>query len=231
MTAEALGAQQYVPEPATLEDLRAAVHDCRGCDLYRHATQAVFSKGPADAEMVFVGEQPGDVEDRRGEPFVGPAGRLLARAVSDVGMDPDRIYVTNAVKHFKFRTDERGKRRIHQNPSRLEVLACRPWLTAEFAVLEPRVIVALGATAGQALVGPSFRVTRMRGQVMPWPASAEDPERFPASDPLAVLVPTVHPSAILRADDRDAAYEAFVADLTVAAEALRHGDKLGRGKV
>jgi DNA polymerase len=227
MAAEAPGAQQFVPQPASLDDLRAAVQHCRGCDLYRHATQAVFSKGPADAEMVFVGEQPGDVEDRRGEPFVGPAGRLLARAVSDVGLDPDRIYVTNAVKHFKFRLDQRGKRRIHQNPSRLEVVACRPWLTAEFADLKARVIVALGATAGQALVGPSFRVTKSRGQVLPWPASAERPEQFPASDPAAVLVPTVHPSAILRADDRETAYGAFVDDLTVAARALRRGHKVG----
>jgi uracil-DNA glycosylase family protein len=227
MTAEPVGAEKFVPESASLDDLRTAVQQCRGCDLYRHATQAVFSKGPADAEMVFVGEQPGDVEDRRGEPFVGPAGRLLARAVSGVGLDPDRIYVTNAVKHFKFRLDQRGKRRIHQNPGRLEVVACRPWLTAEFAELTARVIVALGATAGQALVGPSFRVTRSRGQVLPWPGSAEHPEQFPATDPPAVLVPTVHPSAILRADDRETAYDAFVDDLTVAAEALRRGDELG----
>jgi uracil-DNA glycosylase len=231
LSAEPQGAQRFVPDAASLEDLRSAVQQCRGCDLYRHATQAVFSKGPTDAELVFVGEQPGDVEDRRGEPFVGPAGRLLSRAVSDIGLDPDRIYTTNAVKHFKFRPDQRGKRRIHQNPSRLEVVACRPWLTAEFAVLEPRVIVALGATAGQALVGPSFRVTRSRGQMLPWPASAEHPEQFPAADPPAVLVPTVHPSAILRADDRDAAYAAFVADLTVAAEALRGRDKLGGPEV
>jgi uracil-DNA glycosylase family protein len=227
MTAEPVGAEKFVPESASLDDLRAAVQHCRGCDLYRDATQAVFSKGPADAEMVFVGEQPGDVEDRRGEPFVGPAGRLLSRAVGDVGLDPERIYVTNAVKHFKFRLDQRGKRRIHQNPSRLEVVACRPWLTAEFADLRARVIVALGATAGQALVGPSFRVTKMRGQVLPWPASAERPEQFPAADPPSVLVPTVHPSAILRADDRETAYGAFVDDLAVAAEELRRGHKLG----
>jgi DNA polymerase len=220
MTAKPNGAQAFVPESASLDDLRTAVAGCRGCDLYRDATQAVFSRGPADADLVFVGEQPGDVEDRRGEPFVGPAGRLLARAVAEIGLDPDRTYVTNAVKHFKFRPDSRGKRRIHQNPGRLEVLACRPWLTAEFALLQPRVVVALGAPAAQALAGPSFRVTTSRGQVLPWPASADDPTTFPATDPPAVLVATVHPSAVLRADDREAAYSAFVADLAVAASAL-----------
>jgi DNA polymerase len=221
MTTQPPGAQKFVPEGASLDELGVAVQACRGCDLYRNATQAVFSKGPPDATMVLVGEQPGDVEDRRGEPFVGPAGNLLSRALRDVDLDPGSVYVTNAVKHFKFRPDQRGKRRIHQNPSRMEVVACRPWLTAEFGLLRPRVVVALGATAGQALVGPAFRVTRSRGQVLPWPASAERPEQFPTSDPPAVLVPTVHPSAILRADDRESAYAAFVADLKVAAEASR----------
>ena len=216
-----VGAQAFVPPDASLGELRQAANACRGCDLYRNATQAVVSRGPENATIVFVGEQPGDVEDRRGEPFVGPAGRLLSRAVGDLDLDPDAIYVTNAVKHFKFRPDARGKRRIHQNPSRLEVVACRPWLTAEFARLRPRVVVALGATAAQALAGPAFRVTRSRGQLLPWPASAEHPEDFPTTDPPAVLMATVHPSAILRADDRETAYEAFVADLSVAAGALR----------
>jgi DNA polymerase len=220
-----MSAREYVPDSASLEDLRSAVQGCRGCDPYRNATQAVFSRGPVDAPMVFVGEQPGDVEDRRGEPFVGPAGRLLARAVEEIGLEPERMYVTNAVKHFKFRPDARGKRRIHQNPSRTEVVACRPWLTAEFALLRPRVVVALGATAAQALTGPSFRVTRSRGQVLPWPGSAEHPEQFPAYDPPAVFVATVHPSAILRADDRDTAYAAFVADLEVAAKAVGDADR------
>jgi uracil-DNA glycosylase len=214
------GAEAFVPADASMDELREAVSGCRGCDLYRDATQAVFSKGPLDAAMVFVGEQPGDVEDRQGEPFVGPAGRVLARALADVGVDADRVYVTNAVKHFKWRPDSRGKRRIHQKPSRIEVVACRPWLVAEFARLTPRVVVALGATAGQALAGPSFRVTQVRGQLLPWPGSAQHPDDFPTRDAAAVLVATFHPSAILRADDQAAAYADLVADLTTAAGVL-----------
>jgi uracil-DNA glycosylase family protein len=207
-----------VPAGADLETLRLAARSCTGCDLYRDATQTVFGRGHARARVVMVGEQPGDVEDKRGEPFVGPAGVLLRKAVGDVGLDPDDVYITNAVKHFKFRTA--GKRRIHQTPDRVEIVACRPWLLAEFAQLDPRVVVALGATAGQALLGPSFRVTKSRGVLMPWPESAYHPEDFAQAGGTAQVLATLHPSAILRADDRDAAYEGFVKDLQIAAAAL-----------
>jgi DNA polymerase len=204
----------------TLDRLREAAAGCRGCDLYQGANQVVFSAGPPDAAVVMVGEQPGDVEDKAGEPFVGPAGRLLRRAMEEVGVDPDHTYLTNAVKHFKFHVDRGGKRRLHDTPKRTEIVACRPWLLAEFAVLRPRVVVALGAVAGQALVGPSFRVTKARGQLLDWPGTADRPEEYPSTDPPARLVATVHPSAVLRADDRDAAYAAFLADLTAAASVL-----------
>jgi DNA polymerase len=208
----------FVPAGADLDTLRLAARTCHGCDLYRDATQTVFGRGSAGARMVFVGEQPGDVEDQRGEPFVGPAGVLLRRAVGELGLDPDDLYITNAVKHFKFRPA--GKRRIHQTPDRTEIVACRPWMLAEFAQLDPRIVVALGATAGQALMGPSFRVTRSRGVLMPWPESAYHPEDFAQAGGAAQILATLHPSAILRADDREAAYEGFVKDLRVAAEAL-----------
>jgi uracil-DNA glycosylase len=204
-----------------VEELRAAARDCRGCDLYRHATQVVFSSGAADAPVVFVGEQPGDVEDRRGQPFVGPAGAVLARALAEVGIDPEQTYLTNAVKHFKFRPAPRGKRRIHDKPGPVEIGACRPWLTAEFRVLRPRLVVALGATAAQALAGPSFRVTRTRGQLLPWPDVAQHPEDFPKLDPPARFMATIHPSAVLRSDDRDEAYAGFAADLAAGAAVLR----------
>jgi DNA polymerase len=204
--------QSFVPTGGDLEQLRAAARDCQGCHLYADATQTVFSRGDSRARVVLVGEQPGDVEDQRGEPFVGPAGVLLRRAVGDVGLDPADLYITNAVKHFKFTRSGTGKRRIHQTPDRIEITACRPWLLAEFAQLAPRVVVALGATAGQALLGPSFRVTRSRGVLMPWPESAYRPEDF-AQPAGAQIMATLHPSAILRADDRDAAYAGFVKDL------------------
>jgi DNA polymerase len=177
------------------------------------------------ARVVFVGEQPGDVEDRKGEPFVGPAGQLLDRAVSETGLDPADIYITNAVKHFKHKATGSGKRRLHQTPDAADVAACRPWLLAEFALLSPSVVVALGATAGKALFGPSFRVTRARGVLMPWPASAHDPAAFGDSDEetdsaSAYALATIHPSAVLRADDRGAAYQGLVSDLKVAAAAL-----------
>jgi uracil-DNA glycosylase len=208
----------FVPAGADLEALRLAARSCTGCDLYRNATQTVFGRGGSAARVVFVGEQPGDVEDKRGEPFVGPAGVLLRRAVGDVGLDPDDLYITNAVKHFKFK--ESGKRRIHQTPDRVEIMACRPWLLAEFAQLDPKIVVALGATAGQALLGPSFRVTKSRGVLMPWPESAYHPEDFAQPGGSAQVLATLHPSAILRADDRDTAYAGFVKDLQVAADAL-----------
>jgi len=222
------GAAAFVPDKGGLDDLRTAARSCKGCHLFRNATQTVFGRGDASARLVLVGEQPGDVEDQRGLPFVGPAGLLLRRAVGEVDLDPAEIYITNAVKHFKFTQSGAGRRRIHQTPDRTEIVACRPWLVAEFARLDPKVVVVLGATAAQAILGPTFRVTRSRGVLMPWPASAhpaEDftppprPGRAPRAD--AVVMATLHPSAILRADDRDKAYAGFVADLAVAANALR----------
>jgi uracil-DNA glycosylase family protein len=195
------GALPFVPAHATLPVLRDAVQLCRGCDLYRHATQAVLGEGPAKAALVLVGEQPGNDEDLKGQPFVGPAGRVLDRALEEAGIERDSVYVTNAVKHFKF--EERGKRRIHKKPSMGEVRACYPWLEAELAILQPRTVGCLGATAAQAILGNQFRVTKERGR------------------PIEVLsigtvVATVHPSAILRAPDaeqRDAEYHRFVSDL------------------
>jgi uracil-DNA glycosylase family protein len=223
------GAQQFIPPQAdTLDELKAAAAGCRGCELYRDASQTVFGRGAEDARVVLVGEQPGDMEDQKGLPFVGPAGRLLRKAVDDAGLDPAGIYLTNAVKHF--RHELRGKRRIHQTPDRVHITACRPWLVAEFARLRPQIVVVLGATAAKALLGPSFRVTRQRGELMPWPASAQHPEDFTrvpvdsagkvADAPPAQLLATIHPSAVLRADDQDKAYAGLVADFTIAARAL-----------
>ena len=218
-------AAEFVPAGATMDKLRAAALGCTGCDLHKGTTQTVFSKGPVGARLVFVGEQPGDVEDRRGQPFVGPAGQLLDRAVAEAGLDPTDIYTTNAVKHFKFRSSGEGNRRIHQTPDAVDVAACRAWLIAEFELLSPDVVVALGATAGRALFGPTFRVTRSRGVLMPWPASAAEPGAFahPGDDGTresAYAMATLHPSAVLRADDQDAAFEGLVADLRLAGGAL-----------
>jgi DNA polymerase len=211
------GADKWVPPDARdLDQLKSAAADCRGCELYEDATQTVFGRGAAHARVVFVGEQPGDVEDRQGLPFVGPAGHLLRQAVDDAGIDPATVYITNAVKHFRF--ELRGKRRIHHTPGPAHIAACRPWLVAEFSLLAPELVVLLGATAAKALLGPSFRVTRSRGQLMPWPASAQHPEDFPVAQIQALA--TIHPSAVLRADDRDAAYQGLVDDLKVAAGAL-----------
>ncbi|MFI9642962.1 UdgX family uracil-DNA binding protein [Micromonospora sp. NPDC051925] len=223
------GAQQFIPPQAdTLAELRAAATGCRGCELYRDATQTVFGRGDERARVVFVGEQPGDLEDQKGLPFVGPAGRLLRRAVDDAGLDPAHLYITNAVKHF--RHELRGRRRIHQTPDRVHITACRPWLVAEFARLRPELVVVLGATAAKALLGPAFRVTRQRGQLLPWPAAAEHPQDFTrvpvdsagtlADAPAARMLATIHPSAVLRADNQDVAYRGLVDDLTVAARAL-----------
>jgi uracil-DNA glycosylase len=212
-----IGAQEWVPPNAqSIDELKAAAADCRGCELYQNATQTVFGRGAPHAKIVFVGEQPGDVEDQQGLPFVGPAGRLLREVVDDAGIDPTSVYITNAVKHFRF--EQRGKRRIHQNPGPAHIAACRPWLVAEFSLLQPQVVVALGATAARALFGPAFRVTRSRGQLMPWPASAQHPEDFPIAEIEALA--TIHPSAVLRADDRDTAYKGLVEDLRVAAAAV-----------
>lgn len=229
-TESAPGAQEFIPPRAdTIDQLRAAAADCRGCELYRDATQTVFGRGDESARVVFVGEQPGDMEDRQGLPFVGPAGRVLRRAVDDAGIPADRVYITNAVKHFRF--ELRGKRRIHQTPDRVHITACRPWLVAEFARLRPELIVVLGATAAKALLGPAFRVTKQRGELMSWPAAAQRPEDFTqvpvdsagtvTDAPGTRLLATIHPSAVLRADNQDVAYDGLVADLTVAARVLR----------
>jgi uracil-DNA glycosylase len=207
-----MDASSQVPANADLGALRDAAATCTGCGLYRDATQTVFGAGPAHARFLLVGEQPGDAEDRAGEPFVGPAGRLLDRALVDAGIDRDEAYVTNAVKHFKFVPAERGKRRIHKTPSRTEVVACRPWLLAELAAIGPEVLVCLGATAAKSLLGPGFRITAHRGEVL------DPPDEL---DLTARVLATAHPSSVLRAPDREDAYRALVADLRSAAAASR----------
>jgi len=180
------GAAPFVPRNATLDELRAAGARCEGCELFRRATQMVFGRGPADARVVLVGEQPGDQEDLKGAPFVGPAGEVLDRALAEVGLDRAQVYVTNAVKHFSF--VERGKRRIHQTPRLPEIAACRPWLEAELEVIKPRILGCLGATAARAIFGPEFRLLRQRGQFLPTRWSPK-------------TIATLHPSAVLRGQD------------------------------
>jgi uracil-DNA glycosylase family protein len=195
----------------TLTRLAHDAAGCRACDLYRNATQTVFGEGPQEAELMLVGEQPGDREDLTGRPFVGPAGRVLDNALALAGIDRDRVYVTNAVKHFKWHA--RGKRRIHDKPNREEVAACRPWLDAELAAVRPRVLILLGATAAQALLGTTFRVTRDRGKPMTGTEFAEQ------------VLATVHPSSIVRirdATERADAERALAADLQTAANLLTH---------
>ena len=201
-------AADFIPPRPTLPKLRAAAAGCRGCDLWVNATQTVFGEGPKTASVVFVGEQPGDLEDRLGHPFVGPAGRLLDSALVEAGIDRSGVYVTNSVKHFKFVPIERG-RRLHKKPNAAEIRACNPWLQEEIRLVRPRVIVALGATAAQALLGKQFRVTRDRGKPIP-------------SELAEAIVATVHPSAILRApgDAREEARREFIADLRRVAEYL-----------
>jgi uracil-DNA glycosylase len=207
----------FVPRTADLDGLRAAAARCTACELWAPATQTVFGEGPVDARVVLVGEQPGDVEDRRGQPFVGPAGRLLDRALADAGIDRDISYVTNAVKHFRFR--EGGKRRIHQTPGAEHMAACRPWLDAELALIAPEVVVCLGATAAKAMLGPAFRITRQRGQLMPYDPPTVDEDAAVKS---GWIMATTHPSAVLRTPEeaRGQAYDDLVADLRVAAGAL-----------
>jgi uracil-DNA glycosylase family protein len=219
------------PSGVGLDGLRTAAARCRACELWEPATQTVFGEGPETARIVFVGEQPGDQEDRQGEPFVGPAGRLLDRALGDAGIDRRDTYVTNAVKHFRFAP--KGKRRIHQTPGPEHLRACRPWLEAELTVLRPEVVVCLGATAAKALISPSFRITKDRGHLLPWAPpgvaavvgdgqEADDDEPDEARPAQTWMLATTHPSAVLRTPDeaRDAAYEALVADLLVVAHAL-----------
>ena len=206
--AEPNDATPFLPDRRSLKALREAAAGCRGCHLWRHATQTVFGEGRKASRVMFVGEQPGDKEDRAGAPFVGPAGRELDRALEQVGIDRADVYVTNVVKHFAF--EERGKRRLHRTPKRFEIEACKPWLEEELRAVGPEAVVLLGATAGKALLGPSFRVTKLRGQ--------------PIDSDLAPLVTaTVHPSAILRAPDDEARYaerRAFTQDLRIVAKVL-----------
>ncbi|HVW47185.1 MAG TPA: UdgX family uracil-DNA binding protein [Solirubrobacterales bacterium] len=200
------GAAAYLPERRSLKALREAVQDCRGCDLYRDATQAVFGEGPARARLMLVGETPGDREDIEGEPFVGPAGGVLRKALAEVGIEVADTYLTNAVKHFKWRP--RGRRRLHVTPRVGEMNACRPWVAAEVAAVRPEAIVALGATATRSLFGTGVKVMRDRGTLL-------------ESDLAPLATVTIHPSAVLRAgDERAAAYDGFVADLRTVAEAL-----------
>jgi uracil-DNA glycosylase family protein len=195
------------PETASLGALREAARHCTACHLYKRATQTVFGEGPKGATMILVGEQPGDYEDVAGKPFVGPAGKIMDRALEEAGIDRSKVYVTNAVKHFKW--EPRGKRRIHQKPNSREIAACRPWLEAELRIVKPKLVVAMGATAAQTIFGPSFRVTRERGKLL--------------SSKLAPRVlATVHPSSLLRQPDeesREREYKLFVADLRAALRA------------
>jgi uracil-DNA glycosylase len=204
-----MSAADYLPERTTLPAMREAVQACRGCELYEGTTQAVFGEGPDDARVVMVGEQPGDKEDLAGRPFVGPAGGLLDRGIEDAGLSRDEVYITNVVKHFRF--VQRGKKRIHKKPDMEHIRACSPWLEAELARIGPEVLVLLGATAAQAILGRTFRVTQQRGTFV--------------ESPLAPLVTaTVHPSSILRAEteeDRRVAFDGFVEDLRKVATALR----------
>ncbi|MGZ4129364.1 MAG: UdgX family uracil-DNA binding protein [Actinomycetota bacterium] len=205
----ARSAADFLPQERTLPALIEASKHCRGCDLYANATQTVFGEGPAGADIMLIGEQPGDREDRQGHPFVGPAGQLLDRALEAAGIDRTKVYVTNAVKHFKF--EPRGKRRIHKKPNAEEIRACKPWLEAELETVKPKVVVCLGATAAQAVIGRTFKVTQHRGDFV--------------DTPLAPLVTaTVHPSSILRSPDdatRTAETEAFIRDLRTVARALK----------
>ncbi len=196
-------ATELIPSGPTIPKLQQAANHCKACDLWKAATQTVFGEGVSRASVMMIGEQPGDQEDRSGHPFVGPAGRLLDQAMSEAGIERSQVYVTNVVKHFKWSPAERGKRRIHKKPRASEIQACRPWLDAEIALIKPEILVCLGASAAQALLGKTFRVSRERGK--------------PVDSPLApYVVATVHPSSILRAQDDESRHlqmQAFVEDL------------------
>jgi DNA polymerase len=206
------GAEHYLPDRRSITALRKAAATCRGCDLYKPAGQTVFGAGPVKARMMLIGEQPGDQEDRVGRPFVGPAGRILDRVMDDVGLDRQAVYLTNVVKHFAFTRAERGKRRLHRTPNHTEIVACRPWWEAEIAAVRPALLVCLGAVAAKAMFGPSFRVTQEHGQLL------NPPELI--SHSVAAVLATVHPSAVLRADDRQAVYAGLRDDMQAAADAL-----------
>ena len=202
---------ELVPDLPTLDTVREAAAGCQACELYKRGTQTVFGEGPRRAEVMLVGEQPGDAEDLAGHPFVGPAGRLLDAALEEAGIDRKLVYVTNVVKHFKW--EPRGKRRIHAKPNAAEIGACRPWLETEIALVQPRVLVCLGATAAQALLGRAFRVSRSRGELVPSPLAP-------------VVTATVHPSSILRAPDDDtrrSEMRSFVEDLRKVAVHITRG--------
>jgi uracil-DNA glycosylase len=202
-------AAPFVPKTTSVRALSAAADGCRGCDLYKTATQVVFGAGSRTARVMFVGEQPGDQEDRHGEPFVGPAGAVLQKALEEAGIPRDTAYLTNAVKHFKW--EPRGKRRIHKKPRASEIKACRPWLEAELRAIKPAIVVCLGATAAQSVLGSQFKLMQQRGQVVASPLAAR-------------VVATIHPSAVLRAPDsegRRAAYDMLVNDLRVVAKEVR----------
>ena len=203
-------AANFVPTRPTLAKLREAVQDCRGCTLYANATQAVFGEGPKTAKLVVIGEQPGDAEDRAGRPFVGPSGLLLEHAFASAGIDRDDVYVTNAVKHFKWARDRRTTRRLHKTPSVGEVHACRPWLVAELGIIRPHAILCLGATAAKAVFGPAFSVMKERGKPL-------------ESEVAAIAFATVHPSAVLRApeSERHAAERRFFSDIARVARHMR----------
>ena len=204
-------AAPFLPAKRTIPNLRSAAADCRGCDLWKRATQTVFGEGVAPASVMLVGEQPGDKEDLAGHPFVGPAGRILDEALTVVGIDKSDVYITNAVKHFSWAPDQRGKRRIHKKPRYSEIQACRPWLEAEISATHPRIIICLGATAAQALLGKEFSVMRQRGKFVPSPLAPR-------------VIATVHPSSILRAQDdesRRQQKQAFIRDLALAARELK----------
>jgi uracil-DNA glycosylase family protein len=213
-TASTSSAADFIPERPTITKLRAAAKDCRGCHLYTCGTQTVFGEGPARASLLIIGEQPGDAEDRAGRPFVGPAGRLLDRALDASGIDRDDVYVTNAVKHFKWAREARSKRRIHKTPNRAEVRACFPWLANEIALVRPRVILCLGATAAKALLGASFSVMKKRGVAV-------------ESEWADAVVATVHPAAVLRvpAEERGLAERMFVADVRRVGRELSRAEK------
>jgi DNA polymerase len=203
-----------LPDKLTLENVAGAANDCKACDLYKRGTQTVFGEGPQRATLMLVGEQPGDAEDLAGHPFVGPAGKLLDRALDEAGIDRKKVYVTNVVKHFKW--EPRGKRRIHAKPNAAEISACRPWLETEIALIKPQALVCLGATAAQALLGKTFKVSKQRGE-------------FVDSSLARLVMATVHPSSILRARDdetRRVEMERFVADLKKLASAFK---RIGSG--